>query len=286
MKFSKLYAIPIASFAILVVIFVAFPFEYAWFIILPFVGMIALLSNFLIPFFWMKRVPQAARDLVAFWQQHLVPALIAHDSGRCALVGIIELRGEGLVKTTHGNYRLLPRFVKVTEEAVKEKEEEKKGQRKKKPNNPGGGTPQMPKHSAMPGYILDYNTDWVNKRSILLGYGAPIYLGYSGKLCLLNPVCMAWYEAGELYVPTETTPPEGMKDTPMPLMLVNPLKMKEVISRRFDSSQIKALARYAEEVGHLGKGISQTMKIFLGLGVIALLAIVAMYVLPGMTGGA
>lgn len=284
MNFSRLYLIPIASFTILVVMFVAFPFDYAWFVILPVVGLISLLSNWLIPFLWIKRVPGAARQLVKAWQNKLVPAFIAHDSGRAAIVNIIEKRGEGVVVTDHGNYRLLPRFVKVEEGDVATEEPVRKKKGRKKPNPGSAATAGLPQSTTRPRYVLDYNTDWVNKRSILIGLGSPFYVGYSGKLCLLNPECLAWFEAGEIWIPDTVNPPKDKKDLPKPLMLLNVLKMKDIINRRFDSSQIKALAKYAEEIGSIGRGLSPTMKLFLGLGVIAVLAIVALYVLPGMTG--
>lgn len=283
MRFSRLYLLPISSFLILILIFTAFPFEYAWFVILPMIAVISLLSNWLIPFFWMKRVPDAAKQLVKAYQNHLVPAFIAHDSGRAAIVNIIEKTGEGVVVTDHGNFRLLPRFVKVEQsDATPEKEETGKGTKKKKTTPDAVG---LPKSTSRPGYVLDYNTDWVNKRSILTGLGTPFYVGYSGKLCLLNPECLAWYEAGEMWIPTEPNPTKEAEDKLKPLMLLNVLKMKDVINRRFDSSQIKALARYAEAIGSLGQPLSPMMKMLLGVGVIAIIAVLLIYFLPGMSGG-
>lgn len=267
MGFSKLYAIPAFSLTLVLLSFMVFDFDFAWLWIFPIVGIVFLVTSWIIPFYWLRRVPQAARILEEAARTKQVPAYIVHDSGRGAFVLLEERRGEGLVVAKAGSgrrrYRLLPRIVDVEEGDVKEEA------RKKLKGNSNKNKLKL---------LLDYASDWINKRSICVGLGLPIYLGYSGTLCLLNPECLAWYEAGKIFLPTERNPQptsDKEKQLPWPLMLLSALEMNNIINRRFNTTQTDALEIDATILGRLGRG---TPGWIFGVGIV-LIVIVAIILL-------
>lgn len=278
MNFSRLTIMPVVSVVLLVSTIFMYGLEFAWYEIFPVIGFIFLLTNWLIPFLWMKRVPLAARILTEASQKKQVPAYIVHDSGRGAFVLLEERRGEGLVFAhAHGQrrrYRLLPRIVDVEEEDLKKSEKTSAGAE-------GKGNPKEKKKKKMK-LLLDYASDWINKRSICVGLGLPIYFGYSGTLCLLNPECMALYEAGKIFIPSEEKPqPETdvEKQLPWPLMLLSSLDMKKIINKRFDTTQTDALEIDAKLLGQLGAGLPNWM-LWVAVAVIAIIAIVVLVFFP------
>jgi hypothetical protein len=215
-----------------------FPLDFAWFYIFAPVGLIFCLSSFLLPLLYLRRVPPVARTLIEAKEKSQVPALIVHDSGRSYLTLLLERMAEGVVVTTSGKYKLLPQSVDFNQ-AFDEEVGVPDKTTKKKPNpNPEADPPPEPKRS--------FSADlfgWISHRSILVGLGLPFYVGYSGSLCLLNPEALALYEAGELFIPSENKPvPKGDdKGKMMPLMWLDPSKIKHIINKRFSTSQIDAM---------------------------------------------
>lgn len=282
MAFSKLIMLPIVTFMLLVGSILVFSFDFAWYFIFPIVGFIFLVTSWLIPFIYIKRVPKAARTLIEAAAKKLVPALIVHDSGRAAIHLLLERRGEGVVMTDQGEYRLLPRYAEMD---VTDLPEETTQQGKKKGNPTGEEVEQQKKKTLREKLKLDWNIEWITKRSILVGLGLPFYVAYSGKLCLLNPECLAWYEAGEIFVPTEDNPvPTGDdKKKPMPLMFLSVQKMKAIINKRYDMSQLNAILVDAENLGRLGRGLTTGMKVGIVLALVAV-AILIIFLAPSLTG--
>lgn len=229
-------------------------FLFIWYTIFPLLGFVGLITlPWLIPLIWFRIIPKAARTL--FWaaRRKMVPAYIVHDSGRGAMTLIQERRGEGVVITDHGKYRLLPRYVEATE--------------KDNPKNQ-----------------LDYSAEWITKRSIMASLGLPFYIGYSGSLCLLNPEALAWYEAGKIFVPTANNPVpnEKQKDLPKPLMLLDLKSIKSIINRAFDTTQISAVLQDMYLLGLLGRGFNKTL-ISIGAIILVVVAVLAiLFFLPQM----
>jgi hypothetical protein len=271
---TRLIAVPMICFLTLLVSIFTFGFDYAWFMIFPIVGFIFMLTSWLVPFIWIKRVPAAARILEEAGRTKAVPAYIVHDSGRGAFVLLEERRGEGLVFARRAGqqrkYRTLPRAVDLSEADFKD------AAKTSSDKNPG----KLDKRKKQ--QILDYSSDWINKRSICVGLGLPIYFGYSGTLCLLNPECMAWYEAGQIFVPTDAKPQpvtEEEKKLPWPLMFLSALDMKKIINRRFDTSQIDALEIDARLEGALGRGMPRWL-IYVVIGILIVVVIAAVIFMP------
>lgn len=264
-------------------------FEETWFWVFAPVGFIFLISNWLLPLLWHKRVPPAARVLVECFHRKEVPALIVHDSGRSALVRIFERRGEGVVMTDRGKYRLLPRYTEAEEEVMDRLAEEMGAAQSRNPKTSqktdkqkSQSTEEQPKEPKKK--RLDFNTDWITRRSILTGLGLPFYVGYSGTLCLLNPECLAAHQAGEMFVPTseQPYPTEQQKSLPKPLMLLDPRRIAAIINRSFDTTQIDAIIVDAEERGRLGRGLGQFL---IPIGIIMLIVVVILIVIMSGGGG-
>lgn len=239
-----------------------------FYVICPLTGVVFwFTAPWLLPLIWKRVIPAASRTL--FWaaRRKLIPILIVHDSGRGILGLINEKRGEGIVVTNRGNYRLLPRFVPIGEEV------ETQAEKTEEPN---------PEKSEKRG-LLDYTTDWIMKRCFLVGLGTPFYVGYSGSLCLLNPECLAWYEANEIFVSTPDKPyPANKKEKslPQPLMLLEPRKIKGIINRSFDTTQISAIVEDARMEGMLGRGFGRYASIIGIIMIIAVIFIVALVFAP------
>jgi len=230
-----------------------------WFQILPIVGLLFLaVVSWLIPFWWIKRVPEAAKILEKAAREKKPPAIIVHDTGRAAITLIKERMGEGIVVTDQGNFKILPQYIRV--------EGDKKG-------NPEGL------------YEKDYR-DFITKRTLLTGLDLPMFVGYSGKLCLLNPEALALYEAGDMYVKTS----EGslfnpnkkkgktIKEALQPLMLMDIRKIKDLIGVQFDVTQIAAIITESERIGFLG-GASPFKKYLLPIGILMIIIVVGLLIL-------
>lgn len=305
----KLIFLPIICVAGAIIGAVALPYGLFWLTILPLIGFVALtVGSCIIAYFWYKRVPQAARILVEAYQRKKPPLYIAHDSGRGALTWIEEKGGEGIVITKDGRYKILPQFSAVS----------KKG-------NPDGDVKEVE-------YEKDYR-DFISKRGVLTGMDLPFFLGYSGKLCLLNPEALALYEAGEMAIKDSEGKVHGVtrenhaeketvcskcgkildegwdhcpycngkkkvvqkvrKELPdllQPLLLLDPRRIKELIGRQFNVSQIGALMVESEQIGLLGRG---TFKKYLPIVFIltavvigGILLLMAPNLLSGFGGGA
>jgi len=300
MGFSRLFMLPISTILVLVVSLLLFPFEWAWFWIFGSVGFIFILSSWLIPFLWFKKVPEPARVLVECAQKGRVPAFIAHDSGRGRMISFIEKLGEGVVETSDGRYRILPRFVKIrnvlsnlaklSNQAETNEETLEAGELTENDNSvisssPDNAVAKLKERLKKHGYELDYFSDLMQRRSIMVGLNLPFYIAYSGKICLMNPMCQAWFQAGEVFIPTADNPeqPDG-ENKPMPLMLLDPLEMKTIINQRFDTSQVNAIAIDSEELGRAGRGMPSWVFPVALVAVLAALAIGAFMFLPSMLG--
>lgn len=144
-------------------------------------------------------------------------------------------------------------------------------------------------------FLLDYS-DFINKRSTIVGLNLPLFLGYTGKLCLLNPEALALYEAGEMFVRTsegDIFNPKGIEgkkkeDAMQPLLLLNPRKIQEIIYEGFDQSQVAGIVADTEEEMRLrlgGGGLGGNWKLIILIVIIMLAALGALFFLPQLFGG-
>lgn len=284
-------------------------------------GMVMVFAMPIVIFlFWKKWLPKPARTL--FWaaRRKTPPLILCHDSGRGELTTIRERRGEGIVVTEQNRYKILPRWMpkipfsamlglqQTTQPQLTEETEEGD------PAPTVEGQPATSQQPAQPqsnevdlhkvfnikllkdNFILDYG-DWVVKRSSLIGLDMPMWFGYTGKLCLLNPEALALYEAGEMMIRTPDAPngvmfnpnnvqDKNLKDALEPLLLLDPRKIQQIIYDGFDQSQIAGVVADTEDIVRLGQGgLSSKMKLILGIIVIAGLAVAAIFFLPQLLKG-
>lgn len=264
-------------------------------------------------YFYKRKIPKAARTL--FWAglRREPPLLLCHDSGRGELTTIKERKGEGIVMTAQGKYKILPRWrARIPLSAML-------GQNKLEPEVPAPITegeqqvnaqeeaPQQPQVPVTPeinlqsvfnvkllkeNFILDYS-DWIVKRTFLVGLDLPFFVGYTGKLCLLNPEALALYEAGDMMIRTEDemmfnpNKLEGKttENAMQPLLLLDSRKIQQIIYEGFDQSQIAGVVADSEELARIGQGISPKMKVILAIIVIGILAAAGLFFLPQIMSG-
>lgn len=227
-------------------------------------------------------MPEESR--VLFWakMRKTPPILVVHDSGRGEMSRVLERRGSGVVYTKDRDgrrkYKLLPRYTSKSgvESAIMNLKDIT-------------ANPNMTPEELMQGlmtdtpdaeYVKDYS-DWMVKRCILAGSGLPFFVGYAGKLNLLNPEALALYQAGEMFVKTEDKTlfdprdkqPTGVIPTAgkhyEPLMLLDPRKIKEIISAGFDEAQMSVVIADSEEIG---RGLRGGFKLG-GIGIIIVIII-------------
>ncbi len=240
--------------------------------------------------FWKKKVPRPARTL--FWCaiRGYAPLLLVHDSGRADIIGIKERKAEGIVETTAGTFKILPRFAPVlSDEELQQIEDPEMRKRMQMIKNMAS---QKVKIGNME-FWLDYE-HWMAKRTWLLGMPTPLFVGYTGKLCLLNPEALALYEAAELKIETADGTmfnPKHKKDANeeeamQPLILLDPRKIGKFITSHFDQSQIAGVIQAAEERAKLGMRINlKRIAVFLIIFLIVIAVIFAAMYLPKMMGG-
>jgi len=247
--------------------------------------------------FWKRWMPKTARTL--FWaaRRGTPPLLLVHDSGRGELTTVRERKGEGIVMTKEGKYKILPRvmpktpledqIVKSITEATEAKNPKSESDVDVEVDIPEGADKPSRLSILKDKFILDYS-DWILKRCMLVGMKMPFWVGYTGKLCLLNPEALALYEAGEMFVRTEdrtlfnpnNIEGKNQKDAMQPLLLIDARKIQQIIYNGFDQSQIAGVVADSEEIARLGRGLSKGM-----IGVILILVVIgiiglAMFALP------
>jgi len=205
---------------------VAIPLDiiFFWYFVLPIIGLI-LLAVTPILLFWLyfRYFHKTARKLNSFIRKKQPIAIITYDTGKSVLVGLQETRGEGIVRTTGGKYKFLPR--------PPEKTEGVEGQDR--------------------GELEKLYSDLVLKRTFLEGTGVPLFFGYSGKICLMNPDVLALAEiASKLEAKKKKQTDDGKsKDKEETLItLLDPRKIKNLISGSYTESQALALVRDTEEL--------------------------------------
>lgn len=270
-------------------------FFWLMYVFLPVVGIIALIGvPVLGTIFWKKVLPKVSRDLMWCKLKGMSPAIICHDSGRAELQMFQERRGSGVVMTNKGKYKILPRFTSIDESnnpLAKIIAEEQAVTNPDEPVNPDEtsmATPEAEKRlkkiSKTLNVLRDYS-DFVTKRSILMGLGLPLFLGYSGKLCLFHPDALALYEAGQMQIKTEDVTyykgdPKKQDEAPEPLILLDPRAIKVLINQGFDETQMAAVTTDAELVGMIGRP-SNAMKWILVV-VIIVVAVLGILFLPSI----
>jgi hypothetical protein len=233
---------------------------------MPFFFVVGMVTTFTAPIvlfiYWKKLNPKPARTL--FWsaRRGRPPLLLCHDSGRGEMFTIQEKRGEGIVET--GSFKILPRCVSRSKLAASIRATFNQ------PSLPAESG-DLPAEDAKTRtllqklgdrFIFDYS-DWVTKRTTLIGLGMPFFIGYTGKLCLMNPLALALFEAGEMAVDTEDQTmfnPHGLKDKKIedavkPIMLLDGRLINAVIEKSYDTSQIAAICQVSEDIGRKGRGL-------------------------------
>jgi len=240
--------------------------------------------------FWKKKLPKPARTL--FWcaVKGYAPLLLVHDSGRADIVAIKERKAEGIVETTTGTFKILPRYAPLmSEEEIEKIGDPADKERIEILKDVTGKKIQIGKQQ----FTLDFS-HWMAKRSWLLGMPTPLFVGYTGSLCILNPEALALFEAGDLKIQTvEGTAfnPNNIKnknedDAVEPLMLLDPRKIGKFIYSHFDTSQIAGVIQAAEERARLGTGAS--LKKFLmifAIVIVVMMVIVGIMYLPKLLQG-
>lgn len=206
--------------------------------------------------FWKKKLPKPARTL--FWCaiKGYAPLLLVHDSGRADIVGIKERKEEGIVETTAGTFKILPRYAPL----LSDKEMEELGSQDPAMQilkDVGSSKIKLGNRE----FIIDPH-HWVAKRSWLVGMPTPLFVGYTGSLCILNPEALALFEAADLKIDTGTEVhfnPHNIKkkdedDAVQPLLLLDPRKIGTFIYKHFHTSQIAGVLQAAEERARLMMG--------------------------------
>lgn len=245
-----------------------------WMFVLPIVGITALS---LVPTFWFFIVPKISRMLTWKRFQKVSFHVIADDTGYVTILPTTEEIPEGIVKTKQG-YRFLPR-----------------PKWKKTLGNPGNTAPLL------------------LRKFIWKEMGKPIWLGYAGKVAAVNPATLAGIQQAqsseqigqpktvlnklEKYVrklpkTLAVKSVHGQKSfnlredltkmlkslqnelNILPLTLVDPTKIKEVISQMYTPSQLDALATNREMYGMKKRG-QEYGKLILGGALILGLVIIA-----------
>ena len=233
--------------------------EYLWFYILPFVGVVMLIVTPVFFFLlWFRYLTPIAKKINRYVRKKMAIAAITFDTGKTVLCGLIERRGEGVVITDYGRYKILPRMPVV-------KKEEKDS-------------------------LTELYSDLVLKRSILEGTNSPFFIGYSGKICLLNPDTLALAEMtehqslkeGEVVFEGEGAEEnrEG-EEKPRSLLLLDPRKIKELVTKSFSESQMLAIIRDTEEIMRASMGLRRFTVPIAVIIVIVLLLMVAMQFFGG-----
>jgi len=289
--------------------FITMPIFYIVGMVFCFVGLPVLI------YVWKRKIPVASRTL--FWAgiRREPPLLLCHDSGRGELTTVRERKGEGIVMTSQGKYKILPRWMPKLPLSFLGREAAAIPQT---PTSQGNPTEEEAENSAgentevaqgktgvevdldkainikflHDNFILDYG-DWVVKRTFLVGLDLPFFVGYTGKLCLLNPEALALYETGEMFIRTEDKVlfnPQGLEgkrieDAIQPLLLLDPRKIQQIIYEGFDQSQIAGIVADSEELARIGQGISPKMKLLLGILILVVLAGAALFFLPQILSG-
>lgn len=284
----------------------------------------------IIIWFYKRKIPKAARTLIWSGIRREPPLLLCHDSGRGELTTIRERRGEGIVVTQQNKYKILPRWMpkvplsaflggqttaaapqgSLPQAPAAEGDVNSEGTEEQEQDTEMPQPPQAPETQRLPSgvekdlhkvfnikllkenFIIDYS-DWIVKRTYLVGLDLPFFVGYTGKLCLLNPEALALYEAGEMCIRTEDAvlfnpnkiEGKSIENAFQPLLLLDPRKIQQIIYEGFDQSQIAGIVADSEEIARIRQGISPKMKIFLGILVIVVIAGAALFLLPQILSG-
>jgi len=297
--------------------------EGLFYLTLPFfyiIGMVATIAG--IPFFiyfYKRKIPKAAKTI--FWSsiRREPPLILCHDSGRGEFTTIHERKGEGIVMTAQGKYKILPRYLPrlplsaimqqnanpsavpssknvATESDSPEDEEETTvapTEALPKAVSDGSGVVDLNQVFSVKVlkeyFIFDYSS-FIQKRTNLVGLDLPLWIGYTGKLCLLNPEALALYEAGDMMIHTEDgtlfnpnkVQGKRIEDALQPLLLMDPRKIQQIIYSGFDQSQIAGVVADSEELARIGQGISPKLKMLIIILVIGIVAVLALLFLPSM----
>jgi len=232
--------------------------DYLWFFVFPFVGVVMLIvTPVLFWLLWFRYLNPTARKLNKYIRKKIPIVAITFDTGRTILCGLIERRGEGVVMTDHGTYKILPRIPEEDEETKKGSAEE------------------------------DFFKDLVLKRSILEGSNSPFFVGYSGKICMLNPDTLALAEMtehkplSEDEVTLESPEPASDPKKARPLLLIDPKRIKDFVSGAFSESQMIAIIRDTEEVMRASMGFRRFAIPITVIVVIMLMMMIAMQMFGG-----
>lgn len=198
---------------------------------------------------------------------------------------IKEKRG-GLCLTPSGKYKLLPRF--LTKRPEKEADPDEVQQLTE--INPATAPLPAKSKKIYDKYFVDYS-NFISKRTFLMGLGLPFFVAYSGKACLLNLEALALYEAGEMAVEVDgqlkfnPNKVEGktLSQAVYPLMPLDPRVIKTIIRDGFDETQLAAIQTDAELVGMLGRGFGRFMP-FIMIAAIIIVVLLVIFILPSILG--
>lgn len=247
-----------------------------WMFILPILGISLAVAA---PLFWFIIVPSIARRLTWERFRKLNYFLVADDAGYLSLLSTTERIPEGVERTKKG-WQFLPR------------------PRYKKLGNPGKSKKEQ-KKAAVERLAL--------KKYTWRDVGKPTWLGYAGKVSVMNPATLAgleqsednsstlggWFEKAQKFMSSHKMPPKFRKSLTKlvddakkttkatKVTLIDPAVIKEVLPRMYTPSQLKALATNREQYGMEKRG-HEYGRLILGMGFIlgmVLIIILAMSML-------
>lgn len=245
-----------------------------WMMVLP---VIAITLILLVPIFWFFIVPKISRMLTWKRFQKCSFHIIADDTGYVTVLPTTEEIPEGIVRTKKG-YRFLPR-------------------------------PKWKEHVDNPGNTANL----ILRKFIWKDMGKPLWLGYAGKVAAVNPATLAGLQQSKTKKPIGNSQKvlepllKYVKTLPKTLMIkgftgqrtlklrsdltkllealkneiniqeytvIDPTKIKQLISQMYTPSQLDALAtnRFQAGVKRAGK---QYTGLILGGGLIIGLVIIA-----------
>ena len=216
---------------------------YLWYFIFPALGIIlAFTMPIAFLLYHYKYMHKTARKLNKIIRKKKPFFFNVYDTGRAFIEAGLERRGEGIIKTDRGTYKILPRLP-----------EKKDTDKDKNKNDP----------------LTSLYSDVVLKRATLEDTGVPVFFGYSGKICLLNPDSLALAEMA-------THKPAKLEENEEPLLLLDPRKIKELITKSYSESQMLAVCRDTEEIMREQMGFSRYVFPLVGLMIMLFVVAVAL----------
>jgi hypothetical protein len=229
------------------VFLMAFPLPFIlWYFMMPILSVMTVFGMMAIAGVWFIAMPKASRTF--FWAKirGWIPMFLSTDTGKnelCLIKGR-DQEDKSVLDTNIGKFKLLPRYEELQDGKI----------------------------------CKDHYSDLNCKRNILSGVGFT-YIAYTGQLCLFDPEVKSLVSKGKMKIRTAEgfVPENDRADFLQPLMLLEPRKIKGMVSKYFDATDLDATRK---EIETLVSEERNWMRLIL-FGGIALLAIFGiLYFMP------